>query len=208
MSCSVNFYLIVCRWVGLCSVLRLFGLRWPILEPTRLYGRINGNLQEGSQVGTSPGLLLTVALFPWPATAEHTSTGNRRTLVRVVCFEFPVGSLLLSLVLGARTILFMPPPEWSLCFFQPVEFCNQIPSLALKSDTLGIHSLIWSRLVSLMWGSELLQTLVLFFSSLWVDHPPGMGFDFIALLPSYCLVFGREYLFLVSSRVLLPVVFL
>ena len=52
-----------------------------------------------------------------------------------------------------------------------------------------------------MWGSELSQTsLVLIFSSLWVAHPPGMGFDFIVIAPlllscSFSLVFGHEYLF-------------
>ena len=53
--------------------------------------------------------------------------------------------------------------------------------------------------------------MIQLFSSLWVTHPAGMGFDFIVivpLLPSCCgffFVFGRVSL-LVGSRVLLSMV--
>ena len=57
-----------------------------------------------------------------------------------------------------------------------------------------------------------ITSLVLLFSSLWVAHLAGMGFDFIVICPSYhiavtsSLSFDMEHLFLVGSRVLLLVV--
>ena len=54
--------------------------------------------------------------------------------------------------------------------------------------------------------------MVLLFSSLWVTHPVGMGFDFImivSLLLSHCsffFVFGCVVSFLVSSGILLLMV--
>ena len=52
-------------------------------------------------------------------------------------------------------------------------------------------------------------SLVLSFSSLWVAHLAGMGFDFNVIAHSYCLVaapplpLDMAYLFLVGSNILL-----
>ena len=73
------------------------------------------------------------------------------------------------------------------------------------------------RLGSLTWGSEPSQQCKNFFGvivpSLWV-LPAGMGFDFVAIAPSYCLAGASSlsldvgYLFLVGSSVLLSAVLL
>ena len=74
----------------------------------------------------------------------------------------------------------------------------------------------WTFVDKVMGGSEPSQQcediLVLMFSSLWVTHPAGMGFDFVVICPSYLLAVASsfsldmEYLFLVGSRVLLSMV--
>ena len=92
--------------------------------------------------------------------------------------------------------------DWSLCF--PLSCGSLIikfpwPS---RSDSLGIPSPFvgspgwgaWCRALNLHNSGR--TFLVLLFSSLWMTHPVGMGFDFIVivpLLPSFCsfvFVFG------------------
>ena len=86
------------------------------------------------------------------------------------------------------------------------EYCNQIP-LASKVKFPGDSQSLCQipRLGSLTQGSEPSQqwenSLVLLFSSLWVTHLEGMGFDLIVvapLLPSHCgyFVFGLGVSFL------------
>ena len=45
----------------------------------------------------------------------------------------------------------------------------------------------WTFVGKVMWGSEPSQQcedfLVLLFSSLWVTHPAGLGFDFVVIVP-------------------------
>ena len=104
---------------------------------------------------------------------------------------------------GVHKALFVPPKN--LC---PVlwQFCNQI-ALTFKVRFSGDSQSLCQipRLGSLTQGSEPSQqwenSLVLLFSSLWVTHLEGMGFDLIVvapLLPSHCgyFVFGLGVSFL------------
>ena len=112
--------------------------------------------------------------------------------------------------------------EWSICFSQ---VCGSpiIKSRWLsRSDSVGIPSLsVGSPGLEACCGVQNLNpsgrtSFVLLFSSLWVTHPAGMGFDFIMIvpiLPSHCSVFfvfeRGVYIyifFLVGSSILLLMV--
>ena len=89
----------------------------------------------------------------------------------------------------------VPPVLW--------KSCNQIP-LDFKVNSLGIPSPFvrssswkaWRGVQNLHNSGK--SSLILLFSSLWVTHPAGMGFDFtvtVSLLLSCCslfFVFGCE----------------
>ena len=72
----------------------------------------------------------------------------------------------------------------------------------------------WTFVGKVMWGSEPSQQcedfLVLLFSSLWVMHPAGMGFDFTVTVPlllsccSFFFVFGCGHLFFFFGRFQCP----
>ena len=118
----------------------------------------------------------------------HTSTEG--PLQQVVLVQSPM--------LMCAKFCVCPPGLESLLPSVLWKFCNQIP-LALKARFPGdSQSLCWiPRLGSLTWGSECSQQWenllgLLLFSSLWVTHLAGMGFDFIIiepLLPSCCSFF-------------------
>ena len=129
-----------------------------------------------------------------------------------------MGHFSFLLGLGACMILFCPPRLESV--FPPVlwKSCSQVPLAFKVIFPRDSQSLYWiPRLGSLTQGLEPLQQwenfLVLLFSSLWITHSAGMGFDlnmFVPLLPSWCgffFVFGHGIsFFLVGSSVVLLVV--
>ena len=138
--------------------------------------------------------------------ATHTSTGDPPTLAgsfaSVVCGVMAP----FFWVLVCTRFCLCPPRLESL--FPPVmwESYSQI-LLAATSRFLGdSQSICWIlSLESLTWDSELSQQciicLVILFSSLWVTHLAGMGFDFIivmTLLPSRWgfFVFERRICFI------------
>ena len=92
--------------------------------------------------------------------------------------------------------------HWSLCFPQSSGSPIIKYHWLARSDTLGISSPFFAspgweawRMVQNLHNS-VRTSLMLWFSSLWVTHPAGVGFDFIVmapLLPSNCgccFVFG------------------
>ena len=99
-------------------------------------------------------------------------------------------------------ILFVPS-KTGVCFFQSSESPVIKARWPSRSDSLGIPSLTvrsqgweyWHGVQNLHNSGR--TSLVLLFSSLWVTHLVGMGFDFIVpvpLLPSRCgffFVFGH-----------------
>ena len=101
----------------------------------------------------------------------------------------------------------VPPVLW--------KSCNQIP-LAFKVNSLGIPSPFvrspswkaWRGVQNLHNSGR--SSLVLLFSSLWVMHPAGMGFDFTVTVPlllsccSFFFVFGCGHLFFFFGRFQCP----
>ena len=113
-----------------------------------------------------------------------------------------MGHFSFLLGLGACMILFCPLRLESV--FPPVlwKSCSQVPLAFKVIFPRDSQSLYWiPRLGRLTQGLEPLQQwenfLVLLFSSLWITHSAGMGFDlnmFVPLLPSWCgffFVFGH-----------------
>ena len=116
-----------------------------------------------------------------PRRPSHTSRYFRFSILWSHCSS-PLG-------LGMYKILFVTSKDWSLCFLQsfgrPV-IKSHWPS---RPDSLGIPS---PCVISSGWEawrgvqnlhSSARTSLVLLFSSLWVTHPAGMGFDFIVFAP-------------------------
>ena len=94
-------------------------------------------------------------------------------------------------------------PDWSLCFPQPSGepiIKSRWPS---RPDSLGIPSPFvrspgweaWHGVQNLY--NSVRTSLVLLFSSLWVTHSVGMGFDFIMIAP---LLLSRWGFFFVSGH--------
>ena len=128
----------------------------------------------------------------------HASTGDPPTLAGSFDFGFLWGHGSSPLGLGACKILFVPSKTGVSGSLSPLEGLwsnpagpqGQVPwgfSVPLLDPQAGIQNLRNSGRTS----------LVLLFSSLWVTHLAGMGFDFIviaSLLLSCCsffFVFGR-----------------
>ena len=156
---------------------------------------------------------------PWgEPLPPHTSTGGPPTPAGgfdSVSWE----SLLLSSGSWCMQNFICALQDQRLCFLPVLwKACYQIP-LALTDNSLGIPSPFVRSPGWEAWrGAQNLHnsartSLVLLFSSLWV-LPAGMGFDFVAIAPSYCLAGASSlsldvgYLFLVGSSVLLSVVLL
>ena len=111
--------------------------------------------------------------------------------------------------------------DWSICFSQSRESPVIISHWPSRPDSLGIPNPFvgcpgweaWCVVQNLHNTGR--TSLVLLFSSLWVTHLAGMGFDFIVLHPSYHLVTASSlsldmrylFFFLVGSSILLLVVF-
>ena len=84
--------------------------------------------------------------------------------------------------------------DWSICFSQSRESPVIISHWPSRPDSLGIPNPFvgcpgweaWCVVQNLHNTGR--TSLVLLFSSLWVTHLAGMGFDFIVLHPSYHLV--------------------
>ena len=159
----------------------------------RVCGRVDGEVQEVYAEGA----------FQCPRPCgeplpTHTSTGAPPTLAGSFGSVSCVVTAPLLWVLVWTKFCLCPP--WLESLSPPVlwKTYNQIP-LALKARFPGdSQSLCWVpqagnpdlgfRTFTTVW--ELLW--VLLFSSLWVTHPAGMGFDFIviaSLLPSRCIFF-------------------
>ena len=131
--------------------------------------------------GSLPGMLLPMAPSMWWAPADpclHRRPSNITGALGSISSHC-------SFPLGLRApFLFGPPRIESL--FLPVlwKSCNQIP-LVFKVRFSGIpSSFVWypgweSQNHHNTWRTSLL----LLFSSLWVTHLAGMGFDFIMIVP-------------------------
>ena len=158
--------------------------------------------------------------FPCPCgepLLTHTSTGGPPNLTgHFGSFSYGVTAPLLWILVCTK--FFCALQDWSLCFSQ-ISGSSIIKShWPLRPDSLGIPSPFvrspgweaWRGVQNLRSGGR--TSLVVLFSSLWVAHLAGMGFDFIVICPSYhiavtsSLSFDMEHLFLVGSRVLLLVV--
>ena len=201
--CSVKHWSNYLLMVGLRSLPGSL-LAWghPALKCT---GCMVGLMANSKRVHTKvylPMQLLLVLLYLWLVPADlHL---HRRPPQHWQCSfgsgSFGVTAPFLLVLVGAMFCL-CPPRLESL--FRPVlwKSYNQIfcPS---KSDSLGISSHFVRSLGWEAWGGVLnLQnsgrtSLVLLFSSLWVTHPAGIGFDFIMIVPflpypcSFFFVFG------------------
>ena len=140
------------------------------------------------------------------------------TLQQVVLIQSPVGALLLSSGSWCAQDFVCALQDWNLCFTQSSRNPIIKSHWLSRPDSLGIPSVFVG---SLVWearcGVQNLHnsgrtSLVLLFSSLWVTHLAGVGFDFIIIVPllpphcSFFFVFGCGYLFLVSSSILLSMV--
>ena len=107
--------------------------------------------------------------------------------------------------------------DWSLCFSQSCWSLLIKSCWPSRSDSLGIPSPFagfpgWEAWhgVQNLYNSG--RTSLVLFSSLWVTHTAGMGFDFVMIMPllqshfSFFLSLHTEYLFLVDSSILLLMV--
>ena len=108
--------------------------------------------------------------------------------------QSPVGSLLLSSGSCCKQNFVCAFQDWSLCFPQSSGRPVMIPCWPSRPDSLGIHSPFVEspRLGSTEWGIQNLHnrgrtSLVLLFSSLWVTHLVGIGFDLIMIAPLFGL---------------------
>ena len=179
----------------------LIGLKRPSSGVYRLYGRVNGNLQENWQQEAPSKTIAASA--PVPAISHCLPTLQRRAskTSRLVKFSLLWSHCSFPLVL-VSTRLCLCPPRMEYLFPSVLwKVYNQtlmVFKVILPGDS---QSLCWiSRLGSLMWGSESLQHWETFFGIIvfqFVSHPPvGMGFGFtvnVPLLLSCCgffFVFG------------------
>ena len=121
--------------------------------------------------------------------------------------QSPMGSLLLSSGSWCAQNFACALQDWSLCFHQSSGSPIIKSHCSLRPDSLAIPSpFVRSQGWEAWHGLENLHnsartSLVLFFSSLWVTHLEGMGFDCIVIapfLPSCCgfVVFGRGVSFI------------
>ena len=92
--------------------------------------------------------------------------------------------------------------DWSLCFPQSYESLIFKFHWASRSDSLGIPSPFvrspgWEAWRGVLNLQDSRTSSVLLFSSLWVTHLAGMGFDFIVIVPllpyscNFFFVFGH-----------------
>ena len=165
-----------------------FGLRRPSPLVFGLCGLVNGDLQEDlCQRGPSQ---TAAASSPIPVVSPCQPTPPRETLQQQqVLVQYPWSHCSFPLSLGAHRALFVPSKTGVSVSPGLRKSCNQI-LLAFKVRFSGdSQSLCRSlRLGSLTWDSEPSQQWENFFDIiLWVTHFSGMGFDFIMIVPLYCL---------------------
>ena len=159
-----------------------------ILEPKKIKSVTTGSM-VGLMVNSKRVYAKRAFQCPCPCgepLPTHTSTGGPPTLAGGFD-SVSLGSLLLSSGSWCTQNFVCAPYYWSLCFPQssgrPI-IKSHWPS---RPDSLGIHSSFvgspgweaWRGVQSLHNSAR--TSLLLLFSSLWVTHPAGMGFDFIKL---------------------------
>ena len=173
-------------------------LRWPSPGVHRLCGRVNGNLQEGSNQGSQARTAAaSVESHSWPPLHRRPSSTSRQVWSVSCGVPAPFSWVLVHTALCA-----LPDCFPQSCGSHGIKSCW--PS---KSHSLGILSSFaryldweaWHR--SQNFQNSERTSLVLLFSSLWVAHPTGIGFDFIVIAPillfrcSVSFVFGHGCLF-------------
>ena len=89
-----------------------------------------------------------------------------------------------------------PPVLWKSCSQShwPSTYCLRIPSPFASSPGWG-SGVTWGSAPSQQWENF----LVLLFSSLWVTHQVGMGFDFTMIVPSWHLIVAPPLSLNISS---------
>jgi len=123
-------------------------------------------------------------LSPASAGDPPTLAGSFGSVSRAVTAPF------LWVLVSARLVLCVPS-KTQVSFFPPVlwKSCNQIPlafTVRFPGDSQSLCC--FPRLGSLTQPSQQWKSFFgIMFSSLWVTHPAGMGFDFIVFAPSYHL---------------------
>ena len=161
-----------------CTPCWLFGLRWPSPGVYRLYGRVNGELQEGlcQREPSQPDAVsapIPVVSTCWPTPPQETFQHEQ-----VVLVQLPFLWILV------HTRFCVCPPRLNLCSLQS-RGCPVIKSCwPARLDSLGspssfVRSSSWEAWCVVQSLHESGISLVLFFFSLWVTHQEGMGFDFI-----------------------------
>ena len=177
---------VLLRWVGPCSCSlpgKLFGLRQPSPGVYGLYGRVNGKLQE---VLCQGGPSRPAASAPDPA---DTPPGRPSSTSRQSWFSLLWGHC--SPSFGSWCVQDFVCAFQDQSLFSPIlwKSCRPIP-LSFKAKFPGdSQSLCWiRRLGSLTWGLGPSQQwenffgVIVLFSSLWVTHLAGVGFDFIVIV--------------------------
>ena len=148
-----------------------------------------------------PRLLLPVPHSCGEPLPTHSSTGDPPTLAGILV-QSSVESLLLSSESWCAQVLFVLSKTAVSASPSPMEVFNKI-LLASRSDSLGIPSPFvrspgweaWHGVLNLQDSRR--TSLVLLFSSLWVTHLAGTGFDFILIVPllpyscNFFFVFGH-----------------
>ena len=216
--CSVKLNPVTCWWVGLRSLPVSLACGNLVLgsvgSMVGLMAAFKGNYAKGDL----PGPLLPPSLWAGPV---NSCLHRRPTLQpkQGVLVQSPGGSLLLCSGSWCMSNFVCVRQDWSFCF-PPVlwKSYNQI-LLGCTDNSLGSLSLfvgspgweIWCGIQNLHNSGR--TSLVLLFSSLWVTHPAGMGFDFYCdcapptnFLRLFCLWMWGIF-FLVGSSILLLMVF-
>ena len=161
----------------------LFGLRQPSPGASGLCGSVNGNLSRGPCPG-APSRSAASGAHVKPLLA-NTSTRDPPTWAGSLV-QSSVGSLLL------------PPGSWCTR-----NFVFALQGVVSVSPCPTGKPNVWLR--TLHSGRT---SLILLFSSLWVAHLAGMGFDFIPVVPlllyhcCFLLVFGCIFFWMGSSILL------
>ena len=149
---------------------------WPeatLLWSLWLYGRADGELQEGSHQGAPPRT--GAASAPSPATSCYRPTPPQESLQheQVGLFQSPVRSLLLSCGSWYMSDFVWTFQGWRLCFPLSCGSPTVKSCWPSRSDSLGIP-----RLGSLIWGQNLHnsgRTCWYYCSSVCGSPPSGYG---------------------------------
>ena len=208
-----SFNPFICWWMGLHS-LHESCLAWDNLALESV-GSMAGLMVTSKRVYAEGNLAVPPSL--WWALQTHASTGDPPTLAGSFdSVSFGVTAPLLWVLVCAKFCLCLPRLEFLFpsVLWRPIiksHWPSRLDSLGIPSPSVG--SLGWEA----GHGVQNLHnngrtSLLLLFSSLWVTHLVGMGFDFIVIAPlllSHCRFFFvilRGTSFLVGSSSLLLMV--